>query len=1136
MPGSRSLPLTCLLLSLAAAPVQADDWGLTRPPERRGSDARPRRSGGRVRPPTRRAQEGRDRDEVLRRRYMKVLRRNPLDDFALERLLAIYRTRDGSLDGLAQELLEAGDADADEDEYGRLLILGQVQQARGDLDAAREAYRRAALARPDAPAPLLLSGRLAAHHGEEGRAVELLDQALERTRQAPRREAILRELGQLALDAGDFEAAARRYGELAAMGKRSVYRSSELARALSERGHHARAVQEYARVLEALRGDNRVLPPLLLEMARAQLEAGEPDAALSTLRRARRLAGGAAGIRWAIDALRVEVHRRRGTLAGLAEELSREGGGAFEHQSLLGRVYEELGEHDEALAAHRRALAARPGDVDTRERVVRILTRQGRLQDAIAEYRRLIARAPREPRHVTPLARLLMESGQREEALRLLDRTAARFARDARVQRSLHELYVRWDEPERAARTLQRLARIEPRDPGHLVMLGEQQLAAGQRKRALATWRRILQVTPDRAKGHAALAETYLDHDMPAEALSQWQAAARLQPEQPRHLRGMAEALERLHRVAEAARTWERVLALSKDDRAARREARRRLVRLWAATGELKNRIRALERAFGWPDPGSGGREPDLDAGRFLAEAYRVLGQGRRRLPGDPRFLKRAEQVLQRLTELAPGDVESLLALERSRTSRGDARGAIEVLERLVKADPQSARAYLARMAEHALDLYRDDEAVRYAERAVALNPDDAAAHRRLGDLYRARQQGPRAIESYRRAIELDERAYPVHMQLAELHLSRGEGELAARRLLQVMRGSPDDELVRRATRSLIQLRLGTGGLLELEQDLLPLALGHGRRPVYRELLVELYDAMARPWVEQARTHGPGAEAARERLRALGQRGIKPLLEALSDRDPTQRRIAIELLAHLQNDHAALPLLSVAERGDDTDQRRRALLAAGAVAGDGLSPHFAKILAGPERRLRVAAAWALARIAGPRAVSALRSRVDDPVPAVRGYALLGLARGGAGGARERLEAAVREDRSEWVRAVAALGLGRPGRPAPVATLLAALSAERPDVSTAAVVALGIAQEPEAAGRLSELAFAPEPKLREAVLWALRWSASDEPPVQPKSLPEPGERPRVAPLLRAWLAQRAPADRAAAAGRFDAELL
>ena len=66
-------------------------------------------------------------------------------------------------------------------------------------------------------------------------------------------------------------------------------------------------------------------------------------------------------------------------------------------------------------------------------------------------------------------------------------------------------------------------------------------------------------------------------------------------------------------------------------------------------------------------------------------------------------------------------------------------------------------------------------------------------------------------------------------LQLAELHLSRGEIDDADGVLRRVLRTCPDDELVKRAGRSLLQLHLGTERLRALEQQLAPLALGAER-------------------------------------------------------------------------------------------------------------------------------------------------------------------------------------------------------------------------------------------------------------------------------------------------------------------
>src|SRR5262249_39102493 len=133
---------------------------------------------------------------------------------------------------------------------------------------------------------------------------------------------------------------------------------------------------------------------------------------------------------------------------------------------------------------------------------------------------------------------------------------------------------------------------------------------------------------------------------------------------------------------------------------------------------------------------------PDLEAGRLLAEA-----QIRTRRHAD------AERTLRRLTELVPGDQESLARLEHVLVLERKLTDAIATLERLVALEPKRAREYYQRMAEYAAELYRDEDAVRYAARAVELAPDDADGHAKLGRMYRRRQETDKAVGEFRQAI-----------------------------------------------------------------------------------------------------------------------------------------------------------------------------------------------------------------------------------------------------------------------------------------------------------------------------------------------------------------------------------------------
>jgi len=111
-----------------------------------------------------------------------------------------------------------------------------------------------------------------------------------------------------------------------------------------------------------------------------------------------------------------------------------------------------------------------------------------------------------------------------------------------------------------------------------------------------------------------------------------------------------------------------------------------------------------------------------------------------------------------------------------------------------------------------------------------------------------------------------------------------------------------------------MQLNLGRGTLEQLERELLPVALGHPQKPLYRRLLVDVYGAMAFPLVQRVRYGGAEeAAAARDALTKMGARSVKPLLDALGDESQQQQNIAIEVLAFVENRNAGPSLFAFAQ-------------------------------------------------------------------------------------------------------------------------------------------------------------------------------------------------------------------------------
>ncbi len=922
---------------------------------------------------------------------MAIVLAQPSAPFPVQRLAQLYRERDGNLKQLVAEL-ERRASDGSADAWSAKVALAGIYKQDGRYDDAIRTYGEAISERPTDPAPMLALAALSMDRGDKAAARAHYEKALALLKLPVDIEQTTRTLLGVCLDLQDFDAAKRYHDALVKASQGSLFVKAELGRELSARGHHERAEVEMRELVKAAQGDPRALAPALRDLGQVLAKQRKMEEALTTLKKALAVAGPGAGIRGEILAIMTDAFRAEGRLVELVGILEAEPGQDAQRLSTLGRLHEETGDVDKALATYRKALALNTRDIDTRLRLVHLLQAAGELDTAIREYEALIKAAPSNPDFVFELCETLIQRGDRPKALTLLTQLEARAGNEDEIMARVADFYERVDEKERALKVFQRLAGSTGGDPRYVIDLGDRYYQAGDKKRALETWGKIRSIVPGRARAAAALGEVYLDHDMTAEALAAMREATELEPDNIRYKKALALAIERTASSApnpsaafrEARSIWEALLAGAASDKLLARESRSHIVSLWGLLRELPSRVVPLQAAFGQTPP-------DLEAGRLLAEVQRKLGR-----------LDDAEATLRRVVALAPGDDDSLLALERVLVQRQDLSGAIEVLKKLAEVDPKRAREVYQRMAQYAAELYRDDEAVEYAARAVELSPDDAGGHEKLGDMYRRRQDVPRAIAEYRQAIVKNDRLFTVYFDLAELLLSTGQVDEADRLFRRVVRASADEELIARAARMSMQVNLGRGTLEVLERELLPAAVGNPQRTIYRALLVELYGAMTLPLVQKARRGGPGdsaeASKARAELAKIGARAVKPLLDALADSRESQQKIAIEVLAYVENKGAGAPLLNFATGNAERSLRVRAMIACGALREPSLLPRYEQVLLpkndsmalAPSDSLALAAAWGVARMNDAKAEGLLVDLLASPSPDVRALAAVGL--------------------------------------------------------------------------------------------------------------------------------------------------
>lgn len=1058
-------------------------------------------------------------NEVLIQRYTTAALQQPGDPFPLQRLTELYRERDGNLGPLIRDF--EAKLTAEPTHLGVLLALAWFNEADGKADLAVGLLSRAAEAHPTNPAPLLAMANAHEREGKSHDVARLLERVLPLQRNTAEREQTLRKLRSLALDRKDIEAARGFQRQLVTKANDSTFVRSELGRELLSRGWFSEASAEFDRVVRASAGDNRALAPLLLDLGQAQAGAQETDLAIATLKRALTLTPKDSGTHRDVLNTLVAVHRNANRLPEALAFLEQNRTVDFTQQVLLADLYVDSGRLEDGLRAYRSALERNPRDVDTRLKLVRLLELRGDLKVAIAEYRNLIQQVPNQPQYVFQLSDLLRKVGDRNGALRALDTLVARTQVDIDTLASAVDYYEQIGEPQKAQALLERVANVTP-NPDHLIELGGRYFAAGDESRAIATWKRMLDLLPDKARALHTLGEVYLEHDLSARALEAFEQAVTLAPAVPRYKRSLALALERtgassaqavrLQRYAEAQRLWEQLLVNS-DAANQKREARQHITTLWSLQGSLQARVAPLERAFR-------ARPPHLPSGRMLAEVYQRLNQQ-----------KDAERILRELTRLAPGDASVWSTLEQVLVNQQELKGAITVARRLVELEPKRAREHYQRLARYAADLYLDEDAIRYAHKAVMLSPDDAEGQLRLGDMYRKRGQLQLAVQAYRQALNLNERLYQGYVSLAELLFSQGNIEEADQIWRKLVRSALDEELIRKGARASQQLNLAANTPATLERELLPLALAYPQKPIYRALLVELYAAWTAPLVQTlAQTE---SQAVRQRTRAeletIGKRALKPLLDVLGDASAHQYLTAIDLLSQLRHPDANLPLLTFAQSEAPAPLRERALIAVGLAGPDNVAAQLERLLFDGENleveeasKVSLAAVWAYCQVRSPRTTTQLIKLLRSDAPTAQVLAAVTLALRHTPGLMDALTPLLSQTNHPHSQTAAAFAVGELAVTTNTSTTKAALARVvdlanqgPPLVRATALTTLARVRHAEFEALAAKALFDPDVALRQDATRALSAYVSTFQPVAGKSR-EPERQLDPAGILRALL--------------------
>ncbi len=1000
--------------------------------------------------------------------YKGLLEKNPQEGYIFQQLVKLVGYGQ-QMDKLIEETRQK--VEANPRQIAHRLILGHLLKAAQRYPEAIDAYKAAIdIDKNDATAWLGYGMALQkARRTEESLAA--FEKALSLEKNKDRKLEILRDLADLAFSRQDWAGAERYYRQMIGLDD-SDFAQGEYASRLKENKRYEESLAEYKKMLSDSGRNVKTRAESLKAIGEVYAAMGRYEEALESWKQVLALVSSDSYLRQEIEQLTIAVYRDRNDLNGLVELYTQQWKSpSYEQAMTIAGLYDEMGREQDAMRFYKVALGKNRGSVDARLKIIHLLDRRGERDEVIKAYIDLIKAEPGQPSYQFDLAKLYWEKNDKKSALSTTDKLSRSFASDATVQSNLADLYYQWDMRDKVLDQFQKLVKLAPRDPSFLTNLGEFHWQEGKRDKALESWRKILTSGLPKSEAHAMLGQIYADHNMIREAIEEVDKAIAADPANDQLYRSLALIHERGRDLTRAVEAWQALLTRTTRQHL-KREARSEIIKIYHRQGTLSGKLPALRQAFER-------EQPDLDAGYFLGEGYIAL-----------KDFANAEAVFRKILDRDAEDLEALLALNKIYTETNDHQKSIETLRQMARLNPQRARDYYHRIAELSLKLYEDAQAVEFASMMVDLNPSDANAHARLGQIYAQMQDLPRAADEYRTALELDPMAYGYTLELAEIYLALDKVRDADQLYRQLVRKSRDESVVLRAGRKSIDINDALAELDKLERDLTPLIAANPTRKVFGQLQIELYDRMTRSLIAEADYGSPALrKAAEESLMDISRRAIGPLLAALTENDLSQQTIAIRILGNLRNPNAALPLARMLDNEDQT-LRIQAALAAGKLGDPRALEPMKRATRDPNATVREIAVWSLGRMNTKEAAGPLKSLMEeDPLWTIRALAAIGLGRTGGPDAvpvlGKRLSLPTERDAKVEVRVAAAWGLGALGDAKGQTWLVQALKEDRElQVRRMAAWALGNIGSLEALEALLEAYWSSDPEVREVAGKAL----------------------------------------------------
>ena len=467
----------------------------------------------------------------------------------------------------------------------------------------------------------------------------------------------------------------------------------------------------------------------------------------------------------------------------------------FDARLLLGVVNMQQGNLGQAEMHLSAVVANQPDNANAQRLLAELRARQESPEKSLEQLKPLLDQGSADPTLLAMGGRLSLASGDRTQALQYLAQATAQTAQrpSPQLQLEIANGFVAAGDLDRAIEVLEAMPKTGETASQREYLLLLALLRDGQKDKALSEGKALVDRSPKDAEARSLYGSVLTVAGQNDAARTQFNEALKLDPGHPRALASLARLDLKEGRPADAEKSFRRMLEANPKDVSA-------ALGMAAAAGARGD----LKEAEKWVQQVATDNPESAEAQLVLAQFYMgtrefdkalaVIDGAAKKAPNDAKLSNARGFVLlarndvsgaiasfKQATAQAPKEYSYALNLAQARFRTGDAKGALDTLDVVLKAEPKFVPA-LALAAGISLQSKQVEKAAGYVERLRQVMPEAAGTYMLDGDVAMAQKRYRDALAFYRKAHALGANRQLV---IAEYNAARLAGEQQPEKVLQ---------------------------------------------------------------------------------------------------------------------------------------------------------------------------------------------------------------------------------------------------------------------------------------------------------------------------------------------------------------